>query len=311
MANKDAVVYNEIERCLGEAARKYAENKQRGGSNGKKGARYEDYFLAFKAAQIAAELIEVPDAAWPKLRGQIAGFVDDAVIESEKSTKYFQLKNVQSITWANGEHPLETDFEYQYRLASAMAKPSPSTELVVSSADLHKSMTDSVPESIAAHTSVGLFPYFESAAAADGGVLNQYVIEHPELQECLKVLAKSENPTLDELAGVLGVLVIAFFQFPDGGKVDAIIEATRKILPHQVRTLVADVERYIKPEFKQILAEIQGLSYAVKRGYFHWEGFGTAGVFRVDCKHEDFAKFQDEIIANKPKTFDDFEGQLG
>ena len=34
--------------CLGKAAATYAQNKQRGGANGKKGTRYEDFFIAHK-----------------------------------------------------------------------------------------------------------------------------------------------------------------------------------------------------------------------------------------------------------------------
>jgi hypothetical protein len=295
-------IYSEIERFLGEAARKYAENKQRGGSNGKKGTRYEDYFIAFKAAEIAARLIDTPNPAWPTLRSQVVGFVDDAVVEALDSTQYFQLKNVKSINWTGGDHPLETDFKYQFDLASFLSQPSPTMGLVVSSNELQASLSAEMPESIAKHSSVMHFPYCEA--------LNRYVLEHTELQEYLKVLAKSEDPTFDELTGVFGVLIVALFSFPDGGRVDEILEATRKSFPHQVRSLVSDMKQYLKPDFEAVLAGIQGLSYAVVRGYFRWEGFGTTGIFRVDCKHDDFQEFQRKVIASHPKTFDDFEGQL-
>lgn len=300
-----AAVYSDIESLFGEQARDYVANKQRGGVSGQKGTRYEDYFVAFKVAEIAAERIGAPNVSWPTIGSQMVGFVDDVVVEDVKSTTYFQLKNVQSLNWKSGPHPLETDFKCQFALASQKwGKPSPSTELVVSSETLHATLTAAIPASIASHSRVSYFPYC-------GGGMNQYVLAHPRLQECLRALAKSENAHLDELEAVLGLLILASsYISPSGGRVDDIIRKTRKSFPHQLRSLVADTEQLLQPGFRAALDAIPGLSYSVERGLFRWEGFGTVGTFRVDCEHEDFAQFQAEIIAKQPQTFDDFEGQL-
>lgn len=300
-----AAVYSDIESLFGREARDYVANKQRGGVSGQKGTRYEDYFVAFKVAEIAAEHISTSNAPWPTIGSQMVGFVDDVVVEDATSTTYFQLKNVQSLSWKRGSHPLEIDFKCQFALASEKwGKPSPYTELVVSSETLHATLTAAIPAPIAAHSRVSFFPYCE-------GGINQYVLTHPGLQECLKALAKSENAHLDELEAVLGVLILASsYVSPEGGRVDDIIRKTRRNFPHQLRSLVADTEQLLEPEFRAALDAIPGLSYSVERGFFRWEGFGTVGTFRVDCEHEDFARFQTEIIAKQPQTFDDFEGQL-
>ncbi|HAT30475.1 MAG TPA: hypothetical protein DCW29_06350 [Janthinobacterium sp.] len=292
-----------IERCLGEQARKYVLNKKTGGESSKKGNRYEDYFLVYKAAEIAVEYLQ-KGGKWPSLHGQVLGFVDDVVVKAVDKTEYFQLKNSPSISWTKGDHPLETDFRYQFVIASYLNEPAPTTDLVVSDETLRAKLEESIPELIKAHTSARYFPYGE-------GHLNRVVLESKHLQELLSFLSKSVNPTLDELEGVFGVLLIASCLHPDGEAVDTMLRSANKRVPNLLRSLnVADLKQLIRADFTNTIAAIPGLTYAFDKGFFSWNAFGTSGIFPFDCSDAQFAQFQEIVVLKHPITFDDFEGLL-
>ena len=100
---------DDITTCLGPEAAAYAAHKHQGGKNGSKGTRYEDLFLAYKTAEVAAEMAALVRHDNPHLKGQDLGFVDDARISTADSTQYFQLKNKAAISWTAGDHPLKDD----------------------------------------------------------------------------------------------------------------------------------------------------------------------------------------------------------
>ncbi|WP_146744908.1 hypothetical protein [Herbaspirillum rubrisubalbicans] len=283
----------------------YAKNKSRGGSAGKKGSRYEDFFMAYQAAKLAATLLKarVPVDEWPIVSSQILGFVDDVTIEANDKSEFFQLKNVADITWHGGKHPIEVDFASQYVLANKLGQPNPQTGLVVPTEALSDKLKETIPQSIKSHSAVHLFE--------DRSVANRYVLEDKVLQGVLAELAPTQNPKLDELVGVFAIVILAVSVMTEkGGRLSDLLEATRKICPHQLRALVADMEQYVKPEFRAVLDAVEGLTYSLDRGFFQWNGFGTTGVYGVVCSHPDFEKFQELIIRKHPKTFDDFEGLM-
>lgn len=286
---------------LGEDAFRYLLNKNRGGSSGKKGSRYEDIFFGYKIAEVAVEYFGQP-GPWPLVHSQVLGFVDDVVVRASSKSEYCQLKNVATLTWTGGEHPIATDFEYQHVIASKLGEPAPCTQLVVSDQMLYDSLRESIPDRIKDYTSVKYFPY------ADGS-LNRVVLESTDLRELLRPLSKSENPTLDELEGVLGVLIISSFHHPEGGTVDELLRSANRKTPNQLRSLVvADLKQFIRDDFRAVLAAIPSLTYSFDKGFFTWSGFGTSGTFPQDCASEQFAEFQEEVVRQRPLTFEDFEG---
>ena len=292
-----------IAQAFGNDVYTYAVNKQRGGDSGKKGSRYEDFFLAYKAAKIAVENLDKP-CPWPHLQGQIFGFVDDAVVRTPTETEYSQLKNVESISWSSGKHPLEKDFYYQYSLAVQMGDASPRTQLVVSNKDLKDKLKASMPNAISAHTQVLHFPYGD-------GSKNRLLLESVELQDLLRPLSKKPNPSLADLESVFGVLIIATFNEPDGGTVDSLLRAANLEHPYQLRLLdVVDLKQIVHVEFEGLLAAISGLSYSFDKGFFSWSGFGMSQTMHTDCTSEEFGRFQRRIVQHKPQTFDDFEELL-
>lgn len=295
-------VINSINSCLGADAAAYAKNKHQGGLNGRKGGRYEDFFMTWIVAETAANHVDDPDLEWPYVEGQAMAFVDDVVVRKSSGTDYYQCKNTDAISWSSGKHPIATDFEMQMAFATKLGVSNPTTKLVVPDAQLHRNLGADVPAAITKHTDVLLFPY-------GLGNMNRLVFEHAELRNALGKLAKVENPKLDDLVGVFGALLLSCTDCQDEYSADIILQNANKYNPAQIRMFPANVDwtKRLDPEFVSVLAKIQGLSYSVNRGFFHWAAFGMSGVFEVSCEDEDFKSFQQEVITAKPATVEELE----
>jgi hypothetical protein len=250
----------DIHTCLGPEAARYAAHKHRGGQNGHKGTRYEDFFTACKV--------------------------------------------VEAVAWHAGDHPIATDFEYQMVLSRHCDEPAPHTTLVVSCATLADSLSAQIPATIHAHTSVAHFPWTETA--------NQLVLVCADLREQLAELTHLESATHDVLSGTFGAILISCLQHPEGATVRELMAHASRMYPGQLRLLppTEDWAQYLLPRFRQILDAIPGLRYGARRGFFHWEAFGTSGVFGSTVLSEEFRLFQRSILDTEPTTFEAFEEAL-
>jgi len=281
---------------------RYAANKHRGGSNGKKGSRYEDAFIGYKVAEIVASRVGAPANPWPSVAGQTEEFVDDALVRGQDRVQYFQLKNVQNITWTGGDHPLETDFSLQYRLACFQGCPNPTTTLVVPDRALQARLQATMPAAIAGYSNVQFFPYSET--------LNRLVLENPSLHGALGAMARSRIPHIDELVSVLWVLTMASNAFEREASVEEILDAAARYIPNQLRTSGITVPAVMRTAFVAILDRIAGLKYDASQGFFSWEAFGTSEIFDFDCATPQFEDFQKLIEQENPTTFERFEELL-
>jgi hypothetical protein len=288
--------------CLGQEAATYAANKHRGGSSGKKGTRYEDAFLAYKVAEIAANRAGVFGNAWPSVAAQIQGFVDDALVRDTATTNYFQLKNDKSITWTGGKHPIAIDFSYQFRLAHHENQPGPTTTLVVADEEQRDKLQAAMPVDIAAHSNVVFFPYSET--------LNRLVLENPALHDTLKKISRSSAPPMDDLVGVLGVLVIASGEFVQEVSVEEILRTAHRYYPSQLRAVGIMEPVVLRAQFVNVVDQIAGLKYDVSQGFFSWAAYGTSAIFGFDCADPRFEEFQKLIEQENPTTFERFEELL-
>jgi len=292
-----------ILKCFGEAVAKYAANKHRGGSNGKKGTRYEDFFIAFEVANVIARHLEGGGNDWPEIGAQSEGFVDDVVLLTAISSEFSQLKNVHSLSWTGGQHPIVTDFEYQKVWAEFVGLPGLATTLVVSSAEVAHQMSANIPSSIARHTTVKSFPYCD-------GSMNRLVVESVELQRVLRLICKFENARLDELEATFGVIVLSCLDVSNTVSVKTLVNRTCQLYPNMLRLIVGNSLPQLDQRFTEILSKIAGLGYHVQRGFLNWSAFGTSGVLGFDCTDVQFIRFQDEVVNRHPTTFEDFEELL-
>jgi len=297
-------LHEDITACLGEAAARYAANKHRGGISGSKGTRYEDFFVTAQVVAEAVKHLESPALPDPHVRGQAPGFVDDLRIATDTSTQYFQLKNQAEVSWTSGNHPIADDFAFQVKLSEYRKEPSPCTNLVVSSAELASSLAQSVPSQIQGHTNVQYFPWTVTA--------NRLLLECPDLREQVARLSHSETPTYDAIYGAFCMLQAACAEHPEGATVLELLTKASSLCPGQLRLLPIDEDwkSHLEPKFCQALAKVHGLVYSANRGFFHWSGFGTSGVFGSSVLSEEFAQFQRDIVQRQPKTFEEFEEVL-
>lgn len=291
-----------IQQCFGAECAKYVANKHTGGKSGRKGGRYEELFMAFKAAEIAAEHVELPATSWPFLAGQRLNFVDDVVISSDKATEYFQLKNSNSVSWGSGEKSIADDFSKQFILATELGLINPWTYLIVSSESLRDNLLATIPDEIKSHTGVGFFPY------DDKGTVNSLVVGNMDVQTILAKIVCDERAPLDTLESALNLISVACNEHPDGCSVENIIMYIQTKHPGKLRLFpVYSCDQALTEDFVSILAKITGLSYGISRGYFNWSGCGMSGFYPHDCFSYQFKKFQERIVAAAPATFDDFE----
>jgi hypothetical protein len=241
---------------------------------------------------------------WPHLREQAEAIVDDLTLEWEDRTRYHQLKNVQSLSWTGGDHPLMTDFELQKKFADDQKIAQCETVLVVPTAGLANSMKADMPDAIKSHSSVEEFPYC-------GGSLNRLVLEHQPLRELLTELTRVDNPTSDELGCAFGALIMGILHKDGDALSEEMFREGQKARPNLIRLLPGDLQHFeYATDFEKNLAKVDGLSYGLSRGFFFWEAFGTSGVLSYNCLSDEFAAFQRRIVQHAPETFDDFWGLL-
>lgn len=282
----------------------YIANKIRGGRNGRKGTEYENLYAAYALAKILVDsCLACAPHKWPSLFDQVPAFVDDLLIEAGNSHRYHQLKNVANITWESGDHPLRVDFELQKGFSDSKKEPSPITIAVVSSPVVKASLDETIPKSIADHTEVEHFPFFNS--------LNRLVQEFEPLRNALSMLARTEQPSLDEMEYALSALARAFMHQPGGGHASALLEKAQKatpgllrLFPHQLSNLKLDTD------FKTVLAKIPDFEYGCDRGFFSWKYHNDSGVLEYHCLNPQFDRFQRDIVKANPQTFDELEGYL-
>lgn len=294
----------QIRALLGEDAANYASNKHRGGRSGVKGGRYEDFFMAYKVIEAAMPLIDGYETDHPHIRSQILGFVDDLRIGSKAATAYYQLRNRGTASWGAGQRSLEDDFALQFKLATSIREPLPTTHIVVPTSQLAAVLTESLPSTIRSHTQVHEFPWTETA--------NNLVLRDQALRQRLIKLSNAEAPTNDVLSGTFCAILAACNEHPEGASADAFIDTACRLFPGQIRLLPAaeDWEARLHPEFVATLDRIQGLAYGAKRGFFYWSGFGTSGIFSCAVHSDEFRQFQDQIVQSPPATFEEFERAL-
>ena len=298
-------IYSTIETHFGEDVAVYIRNKHTGGHSGKKGSRYEDFFLVYKVAMAIADMVS---GKYPgviaTISSQTPSILDDVCVSSSQQTEHYQCKNVEGITWQSGVHPLITDFEYQFRLSAILKETNPTTHLVLSCPQLANNRRADIPEQIAIHTKVEYFPWYERP--------NVLVQQHRELRDQLAQISIRPNPSLDILANIFAYILGAAVVAAPNSSASDLWEMAHTLGPSSIRRPdhLPSIDSRVIGEFEIILGNIPGLNYIISHGIFTWSGFGLDGVISSDVSSPTFQTFQESIIKGRPQTFDDFEALL-
>lgn len=279
----------------------YMERKHRGGISGKKGTRYEDRFAAAKVAQLASRYLGHAPADWPTVKEQVhAAFVDDVVVCETDTTAHHQCKDVKSISWSGGDHPICVDFEKQLELCEAANDPNPVMHLVVSDVHNADALRAALPHALVGKTEVNHFPAIAS--------VNALIQDHDELKSWLSLLTRVEEPSLDEMEVAFKAILSAWIHLKDEGSLFDLMVSAGKQSPRLLRAFPSSgVPGSIPPELIDALAGVPGLKYDVKRGVFEWydPSMRTRAIFPEDCESEEFKRFVRRIAKNPPACFED------
>ena len=99
--------------------REYLANKHRGGLNNSKVNSYENIFAIYKIASLLKDYQNTQETV---ISAQIEdAFVDDLFLSlPQDKYEFYQIKNVQSLTWQSGSsQSLQYDFNRQKELMDA------------------------------------------------------------------------------------------------------------------------------------------------------------------------------------------------
>lgn len=147
-----------------------------------------------------------------------------------------------------------------------------------------------------------LEPYVKTSS------LSKIINQESELRHSLEYLCAFENPEPDKIECLATVLVAAWITSKKSKlPVVDILQKAQESFPSYIRS--SKTELQLDPKLKQVLDEIDGFTYNLTRGFFHWEYFGglSAGTLPYSIETARFQKFQELINNNLPVSFDDLE----
>lgn len=291
----------EIQHRFDAVTLKYLQNKNRGGSSGQKGTRYEDYFAVYKLAQLARRIIAFDSNV--QFSSQLLAFVDDLIIEiNAAQIQHYQLKNSANVSWTSGKHPIQKDFANQQKL-NHNRYPRSHMFLVVADQACATRLVANIPSDIQSFSRVSYFPYAPDTMAL--------VDQLPGFKHALTYLSAFENPEPDKLDYVAKALIGAWVtsNFTNVSGKELLLTAQRQT-PQYIRSFETTFE--IDPQLEKILSSIEDLRYNLAKGFLHWDYADGLqyGVQPYSIETEPFRRLQERIIHHNPRTFEELEPLL-
>lgn len=297
MSAVDTPDYENIESLLDEAAAKYLKNKLKGGRSNEVGNTYESNFAVWMIAKTASDVFEGKVSDQISLATQAPNFVDDFVVFNKvlNTKESYQLKNSPKIYWNGGDHPITTDFSYHHRLDLAEGVLESLTVLTVSCEKSYKRLSNSIPDSIKAHSSCLYFPYYEKP--------NVGIMAFHDLRRTLASICIEDEPDkLDHLHTVIKGVWLDYkgthFNILD------FINLVREIKPEFVR--YPGCETVLESEVRSYIDKIDGFSYQLSGSKLIFEYNSSNGVLKgiVDLGDDTkLMKFTSAIVGGKPSSF--------
>ena len=292
----------EIRKHFDNATLKYLHNKNRGGNSGQKGNRYEDYFAVYKLAQLARDILQAGSSI--RFSSQLLAFVDDLIIKHDSNLENYQLKNSSSVSWNQGNHPIQVDFLNQHKL-NQLSYPNSISQmtLVISDKSCAENLTNTLPALIQSFSQVLHFPY-------DADILT-VVNQVPAFKDAIVWLSAFDQPEPDKIEYVvkalIGVWVTSNVKDIAG---EELLHMAQKQSPQLIRSFETDYQ--LDPEVEKILSDIENLTYNLAKGFLHWnyaDGL-SSGTPPYSIDTEAFDRLQERIKTHNPTTFEELEPLL-
>ena len=298
------LAHEEIARLLGDDAARLLRNRNRGGQSGFSGSRYEVLFGVHRIARLLRKL----SSADAVVEWQSNGFIDDFVVrrDATASLKAYQLKNSAEVSWTAGDNPIERDFSWQHQVSKAEGYSDIRLRLVCSDLPRCEVLKREMPGCIQPYSKAFFFPYGEPFLGA--------LAEFSWLLEDFAFLSKHPVPTKLDALQVAEAIMGAWTMLAPVANVSAIFKKARTTSPALLRVLFDEdlAANRLTPEFTDTLSRLPGFEYHVERGFFHWAvpGALSKGALSFDCFDPRFARFQQHVVRQQPRSFEDIEGAL-
>ena len=276
-------------------------DREIGGSNNRKGNRYEDAFAVARLLELTPRVID--DRVTVRIKEQAGCQVDDFLIREAARHHYYQLKDDQAITWGRDEGKLATEFTAQKSDCDLRGEDY-SLTIVVSEEHRKESLDKHMPAALVGAVTVLHFPRVRRPSELG---------HRPELQHVLRMLAASREPGPSHLQEVVEGFHLAWVECDldsEGyGNLEGII-GWLLVRPLRIRRPLPAAFQPNWEQFRGILSAIPGLEWYIDRGYFEWFRRPLESGLSVRCDDPAFQRFVDRVVITAPVTFDDFESLL-
>lgn len=291
-----------IRLACGPVGLEYLGNKHRGGVSGQKGTRYEDYYAVYRFAEFAGESYTEAGGLNGneslEFLSQVKCFVDDLVIRGGRLSgeQFYQLRNVQDLSWGSGGKSLAWNFENQKTL-SMQAGYDCNCCVVVPDEELRATLAEGMPSKLAKFSEVQYFPWLET--------LDRYIRSWPEFYEAIASLSAYEQPTYEKCLPVARGLLAAWV---DAGANPVRMEnVLRELQSTSSYVRPIEGERQLSDEFVEALAQVENFVWWQERGYFHWRSADglDSGTLTYNCHTPRFELFIAWVTNNGPTSLDD------
>lgn len=222
------------------------------------------------------------------------------VIENSTSNKieHFQIKDIATLGWKTGNHPLKDDFKNQ-NLVCDISVQSELT-LVVSKKDLYTNLKATIPKEIEKFVSV---IHFETSISM-ARLLN---INTQIKGEILKMCA-IKNPSTYILE-TIGVSILGVWDGTSKSHVSLkeILQQCNANSPNYIKGFI----NQISSELRTILSSITGFSFQIQNGYIKWAFNNTdEGILQYIIGSQEFIQWENDIRNSTFSSFNDIEPYL-
>ncbi|GAB4093065.1 hypothetical protein [Flaviaesturariibacter terrae] len=276
----------------------YLSYKHRGGTNNSKGNTFENHFTVFKIAEHFNQ-----GSSWDQtfFTGQEFVFIDDLVVEQADNDhiEHYQIKDVQSLTWTGGDHPIEEDFKIQHHICQDLGKTT-TLELVVSNDSVKNGLQSSMSATLSAIASVR---HFEKAIS-----IQTLLAANSDVRRELAAMCALNNPATDKLV-TLGTLLLGAWSSSGQKRVSLqeLINQCHSSNPNYIKGLTNQVPAPLAA----ILDRIAGFTYDVQGGYIVWKfGPSDEGTINYQIGTTSFLQWENDVVNEKPSDFETLEPYL-
>ena len=277
---------------------KYLKNKNKGGVNNSKGNCFENFVAIYNIAKLFNESVNHEHTL---LSSQKLTFIDDFIIEKKDKVEviYQQIKDVQALDWISGNHPLQLDFEMQFKVAKH-DKIDITLELIVSKKEVFESLLNDLPEKI---------KYVKVVHFIGGISVQSLIMQNAVLKEHLLKMCALQNPSTDKLEA-LATIILGTWDGCDKNHVslDTLLDKCYSQNPHYIKGF----DNKISNRLSEIFKSVKYFNFNINNGFIQWEYNGTdLGTVSYRIGSKEFEQFENDLFANENiKSFNDLEQYL-